>query len=263
MSTARGSSEQVTRCAGRVVAVTGAAGGIGAAIVRRLATDGWSLVLADRDPRALAELADEVVALGGDCLPRAGDVTQPEYVAGLVGSALERYRRLDGFVSNAGIVGGMVPLDDYPEAVFDEVMAVNVRGTFLCLKHALPALRVQPGASFVAMASTSAVRGRANLSAYVASKHAVLGLVRAAALECVGSHARVNAILPGPTQTAMIDAIDRMAAQRSPDGHVARAVSTPYGRPEDVAAAVRFVLSPDAAHMNGAMLTVDGGSIVA
>jgi len=114
----------------------------------------------------------------------------------------------------------------------------------------------------VAIGSTSSIRGRANLAGYVASKHAVLGLVRSAALEVVGTAVRVNAVLPGPTQTAMIDAIDAMAASGSA-GKVQRAVAVPYGEPRDVAGAVAFLLSPESRHMNGAALVVDGGSTLA
>jgi len=114
----------------------------------------------------------------------------------------------------------------------------------------------------VAIGSTSSIRGRANLAGYVASKHAVLGLVRSAALEVVGTAVRVNAVLPGPTRTAMIDAIDAMAASGNA-GKVQRAVAAPYGEPRDVAGVVAFLLSPESRHMNGAALVVDGGSTLA
>lgn len=243
----------------KVAIVTGAGGGIGAAVCARLAAGGWAVVLADRSAGTTAEAEARCRALDAPADTFAGDVTDADYVRELVAFALRRHGRLDAFVGNAGIAGQVKPLADYPDDAFDLVMNVNVRGMFLCLKHAMPALR-ERGGSFVATASTSAIRGRANLSAYVASKHAVLGLVRSAALECMGSGVRVNAVLPGPIQTPMIDAINDMAAQH---GGVARAAHAAYGRPEDVANTVAFLLSPDASHMNGAALVVDAGSTVA
>lgn len=252
----------------RVAVVTGAAGGIGRAIALTLARQGWTLVLTDRHQAALTELCSAAVQAGApagvEACAIAGDVTRDEDVAEVVRHAVERHGRLDGFVSNAGIPGVVQPVDAYPVDVFRQVLDVNVLGTFHCLKHGLPALAAGGGGSFVAMGSTSSVRARANLAAYVASKHAVLGLMRTAALERVGSGVRVNAVLPGPTQTPMIDAINGMAAKRTPDSPaVQRAVSVAYAVPQDVADTVAFLLSPASSHMNGSALVVDGGSTLA
>jgi NAD(P)-dependent dehydrogenase (short-subunit alcohol dehydrogenase family) len=246
----------------RVALVTGAAGGIGSAIAAALAGQGWRLVLADRDGAALETVARSLTAQAADVATLAVDVTDEEAVAGAVRQAMHRYGRLDGCVSNAGTAGLVRPVEEYPLEVFEHTLAVNVTGTFLCLKYALPALRASGGGSFVAIGSTSSVRGRANLAGYVASKHAVLGLMRCAALEQVGSTVRVNAVLPGPTQTAMIDSINAMAAERE-GGAIRRAVAAPLGQPQDVAGTVAFLLSDAARHMNGAALVVDGGSILA
>jgi len=246
----------------RVALVTGAAGGIGGAIAAVLAGQGWRLVLVDRDSAALMAAAQSLPAPAEDVDMLVADVTDEEAVAGAVRHAMHRHGRLDGCVSNAGAAGLVRPVEEYPLEIFQHTLAVNVTGTFLCLKHALPALRASGGGSFVAIGSTSSVRGRANLSGYVASKHAVLGLVRSAALEQVGTLVRVNAVLPGPTQTAMIDSINAMAAERE-GGAIRRAVAAPLGQPEDVAGTVAFLLSDAARHMNGAALVLDGGSILA
>jgi NAD(P)-dependent dehydrogenase (short-subunit alcohol dehydrogenase family) len=266
-----------------VAIVTGAGGGIGTAIACKLAAQGWRLVLADRTEAEASRAreacqrstrpapgADRVAGFSGAAAIdiAAGDAADAQTAAALVDTALRRHGRLDGFVANAGVPGVVRAVEDYPEDVFRQVLDVNVVGTYLCLKHALPALRRQ-GGSFVAMGSTSSIRGRAHLAAYVASKHAVLGLVRTAALECAGSDVRVNAVLPGPTQTAMIEAIDAMAAEAHGAGDasaspgIARALRLPYGRPEDVANTVAFLLCAESRHMNGAALVVDAGSTVA
>lgn len=246
----------------RVAVVTGVAGGIGAAIAARLAGQGWRLVLSDRAGAALDQAVQACrEAAYAEALP--ADVTREDDVAELVRHAVRRHGRLDGFVAAAGVAGTVRAVEEYPADVFQQVLGVNAVGTFLSLKHALPALRAAGGGSFVALGSTSSIRGRAGLSGYVASKHAVLGLVRTAALEQVGGAVRVNAVLPGPIQTAMIAAINDMAAQAGPGGSVSRAVAAPYGEPGDVADAVAFLLSPAARHMNGSALVLDGGSTLA
>lgn len=250
------------RQSGRKVAiVTGAAGGIGAAICARLADSGWALVIAARTEAAAQSALARCHAAGAPAEVRAGDVTDAGYVRDLVEFATAHFGRLDGFVCNAGMAGELAPVTAYPDEAFDQVMAVNVRSMFLALKHALPALRASGGGSFVATASTSSIRGRANLSAYVASKHAVLGLVRSAALECIGTGARVNAVLPGPIQTPLIDGLNELAQQRGQA--IARSTQTPYGHPDDVAGSVAFLLGADSSHMNGACLVIDAGSTLA
>ncbi len=239
-----------------VAVVTGGGGGIGSATARKLASKGWAVVVADQSAEIATEGYDAAAVV-------ACDVTNAEEVRDLLGFVGRRFGRLDGFFANAGISGLVTGIADYPEDVFDRVISINLRGTFLCLKHALPLLREGAGGSFVATASTSAIRGRGNLAAYVASKHGVLGLVRSAAMECVGSNVRVNAVLPGPIHTPMIDEINAMAAKLTPGGTIQRATAAPYGQPEDVANTVAFLLSPDAAHLNGAEIVVDGGSTAA
>lgn len=245
--------------------ITGAAGGIGRAIALTLAGQGWRLLLTDRDIKALQATQQRCQAEGLRPDVLAVDVTCEPEVAAAVHHVLRHYGRLDGVISNAGVAGVVESIADYPTEVFAQTMSINAKGTFLCLKHALPAMQVAGGGSFVAMGSTSSIRGRAHLAAYVASKHAVLGLVRSVALETIGTGVRVNAVLPGPTHTAMIDAINGMAEQHAGDAvsPVRRAVAAPYGEPEDVAGTVAFLLSPQARHLNGAALVVDGGSTLA
>lgn len=248
----------------KVAVITGGGGGIGAATAAKLVSQDWTVVIADHSLAAATSAADACRARGGTAEPIACDVTKAEDIRNLVGFANERFGGIHGFVANAGISGLVTPIAEYPDDVFDEVIRVNLRGVFLCLKHALPVMRAGAGGSFVATGSTASIRGRALVSAYTASKHAVLGLVRTAAMEYLGTNVRVNAVLPGPIHTPMMDSINEMAAQRNPDGGgVLRATPAPYGEPEDVANTVAFLMSPDSAHMNGAAVVVDAGNTVA
>ena len=150
----------------------------------------------------------------------------------------------------------VAPIHEYPEDVFDRLLQVNTKGIFLGLKYVLARMMPRGVGAIVNTASTSAIRGRAGLAGYVATKHAVLGLTRVAALDVAGTHIRVNAILPGPVQSRMMDALDDRAAP-VPAGR-----SGAYGRPEDIASVVAFLTSNEAAHVNGAAWVVDAGMTV-
>ena len=248
----------------KIAVITGGGGGIGSAIAAKLVSQGWAVVIADHALAAATAVADSCRARGGTAEALACDVSKSEDIRKLIAFALERFGAIDGFIANAGISGLVTPLAEYPDDGFDSVLSVNLRGVFLCLKHALPAMRAGAGGSFVAMGSTASIRGRALVSAYVASKHAVLGLVRTAAMEYLDTNVRVNAVLPGPIHTAMMASINEMAAKRNPQGGgVLRATPAPYGKPEDIANTVAFLMSPDSSHMNGAALVVDAGNTVA
>ncbi|MET7996760.1 SDR family NAD(P)-dependent oxidoreductase [Amycolatopsis sp. NPDC005232] len=236
--------------------VTGGAGEIGAAVGRRLARDGWTVVVVDRAGDVAARVATEI---GGEA--RQVDTTDREQVEALVRDVVDRHG-LGALVNNAGIEGAVRPLGDYPEDVFEGVMRTNVHSVFLGLRAALPHLMERGSGVIVNVASTSGIRGRANLAGYVASKHAVVGLTKVAALEVAGTGVRVNAVLPGPIETRMIRAIND-GTHALAGAEVARAATVPYGRVEDVAAAVAHLVSPDARHLNGAEYVVDGGSTVA
>ncbi|NMH97731.1 SDR family NAD(P)-dependent oxidoreductase [Pseudonocardia acidicola] len=246
----------------RVTVVTGGGGGIGRAVARALAGPDAAVVVVDRDPEAAAETLAEVEKAGGTGTVVAADVTRSADVTRYVDIARSFTGRIDVLANNAGIEGVVAPLGEYPEDVFDAVLGVNVKGVFLGLKHVLPVMLEAGAGAIVNTGSTSSIRGRANLGAYVASKHAVLGLTRTAAAEVAGTGVRVNAVLPGPVRTRMIASINAMAAQR-PGGAIARAVATREAEPEEIAATVAFLASDAAAHVNGAGWVIDGGSTVA
>ena len=251
------------RFAGRVLIVTGAAGGIGRAAARRFAAEGAALVAVDLPGSDLAGTVAAVAAVGGDIMAVTADVRYDDDVVSYVATTLDAHGKVDALFNNAGIEGPVAPLVDYPTDDFDRVMAVNVRGVWLGIKHTGPAIAASGGGSIVNTASLAGMTGTARLCAYGASKHAVIGLTKTAALECAPLGVRVNAVAPAPIDTRMVHAIE--AGMNPDDTSVARermAARVPlarYGTPEEVAAVPAFLCSDDAAYMPGAIVPVDGG----
>jgi NAD(P)-dependent dehydrogenase (short-subunit alcohol dehydrogenase family) len=244
-----------TRFGGRLAVITGATGGIGLTTARRLAADGARLFLVDRDKhdvtRAVATLGGEGIAVSGieADVRLAADVERYAAAAADFGGA-----RIDMFFNNAGIEGPAGPVTELSDDAFDDVMAVNVRGVYLGLKHVIPWM--QDGGAIVNTASMGGLFGTANLSAYIASKHAVLGLTRSVAKEVATQGIRVNAVCPGPVAGRMNDVI-----QDALQGHgVEREIPIGrFARAEEIAAVVAFLLSDDASYICGASYQVDGG----
>lgn len=239
--------------------VTGGGGEIGGAICRRLAADGWQVVACDTDLDAANRVCRDI----GNGAARAErlDVTDADHWKCVVSGLAERYT-VGALVNNVGISGPVQSLSAYPEQEFERTMRLNVHGAFLGMQAVLPLMQAAGHGAVTNIASTSAIRARAHLAGYVASKHAVLGLTRVAALESVSSGVRVNAVLPGPVETRMIDHINEGNRALS-GGEVARSASAAYGSVEDVAATVRYLVSAEAGHVNGAAWVVDGGSTLA
>jgi NAD(P)-dependent dehydrogenase (short-subunit alcohol dehydrogenase family) len=251
------------RLEGKVAIVTGAAGGIGSAAAAALAREGARLTLVDRDERGLKETAARV----GDVLVRPGDVTSAADVERYVEATVRRFGRLDVLFNNAGIAGEVKPIIEADETVFDRVLAVNLRGVWLNLRYALRAMvRAGNGGSVVNTSSALGFRGLQGHGAYIASKHAVIGLTRVAALEAAASRIRVNAICPGPTDTSMMRFLEE---QTNPDDPASvhtflegRIPLGRYGRSDEIAEAVVFLASDEASFVTGAVLVADGGRTV-
>ncbi|MDY7084875.1 MAG: SDR family oxidoreductase [Actinomycetota bacterium] len=243
----------------KVVVVTGAAGGIGAASARRLAEEGARVVAVDLDEERVRKVAESVGGLGV-----AADVSSEDGVAGYLSAAVERFGRVDLHHLNAGIPGSFATLPELSAAEFDRVMAVNVRGVFLGVRAAFRRYAEQGTAGHIVITgSIGSLRGSADLLAYQTSKHAVLGILKGAAMYGGPLGVRVNAVAPGIVPTDLFAATP--AAAGGKDDMSRRASSTPLrraGTGDDVASVVAFLLSDDAAYMTGEVVSVDGGASI-
>jgi len=230
---------------GKRALVTGAGSGIGAAVARQLASEGAAVVLADRDLEPAAALAAE---LGADAIRL--DVRDEEQVAPAMSG-------LDVLVNVAGI-GSTTTAPDTTLDVWEDVFAVNARGTFLCCKHAIPGMAARGAGSIVNVASVAALVGLKRRAAYCASKGAVVSLTRALAVDHVGDGVRVNAVCPGTVDSPWVRRLVEDAGE-SLDELRARQPLGRLGTPEEVAAAVAYLASDDAAFVTGTAFVIDGG----
>jgi A-factor type gamma-butyrolactone 1'-reductase (1S-forming) len=236
---------------GRAALVTGAASGIGRASAIAFAAAGASVALVDIDADGLADTAEAARARGARAEALVADVTSLRQVTEAVRRAAEIFGRLDAAHNNAGVPGPYVPLDEYEEEDFMHVLQVDLAGVWRCMRSEIRHMRTQRSGAIV---NTSSMLGSAAMpdnGAYVAAKHAVHGLTRAAALELGGTGVRVNAIAPGVTRTRMTSAVSDELLSRVPLGRIAE--------PEEIAAAAVWLCSPQASYITGSVLVADGG----
>ena len=238
---------------GKVALVTGAAAGIGHATALAFAHAGARLVLADRDEEAGAQLAADIIAAGGEAIFVPTDVSDPADAAALMQAALARFGRVDHAFNNAGV---STYTDDWDPGQMLRVLAVNLHGVMFGMQHQIAQMLAQGGGTIVNTASVAGLTG-AGTAEYVASKHGVVGLTRAAGVRYAARGVRVNAVCPGVIETAMTAPLVADAAMRPrlqsmvPIGR--------FGTPQDVAEAVLFLSSPRSAFIVAHALPVDGG----
>lgn len=247
----------------KVAIVTGAGSGFGAAIARRFADEGASVVVNDIDAGKADEVAGSIGAGGGRARAKAADVSKDAEVAALVRSALEAYGRLDIVVNNAGATHRNQPMLDVDEMEFDRIYAVNVKSIFLTARHAVPHFRRAGSGCFVNIASTAGVRPRPGLTWYNGSKGAVIVTSRSMAAELGPEKIRVNVVNPVIGETGLLEQF--MGVADTPQNRAKFVASIPMGRlsqPMDIANAALFLASDEASFITGACLEVDGGRCV-
>ncbi|CAA2137277.1 glucose 1-dehydrogenase [Methylobacterium bullatum] len=239
----------------KVVFVTGAASGIGRAAALAFAAEGARVAIADRTAATLEHLRAEIEAAGGEVLAIRCDVSLPEEVEAAIAGTVERFGRLDCAFNNAGVENRATPVHEIELDEWDRILDINLRGTFLCMKYELAQMVRQGGGVVVNTSSGAGIRGVAGGAAYAASKHAIIGLTRSAALDYARKNIRVNAILPGNIETPMMD--------RFTGGDVQKAIDLePVGRlgkPEEIAEAVLWMCSDLGGFVTGAATVIDGG----
>lgn len=248
---------------GKVALVTGAAAGIGRATALKFAAEGANVVVCDVDAKGAEETVMLITEKGGKAAFVRADVSNPADVDALIHKTVDLYGRLDCACNNAGIEGKIAPLAEQSEDNFDAIMAVNTKGTFLCLRAEINQM-LKGGGAIVNLASIAGLIGFAGLSPYTASKHAVIGLTKNAAIEYGKQGIRVNSVCPGGIDTRMLDSL----AEQSTGGEVgSREMLDPLhpigriGTPEEVAELIVWLCSPASSFMTGANIPIDGGYV--
>jgi len=245
--------------AGKTVLVTGGASGIGRAAALAFAREGGRVLLADLDAEGGEATAGTARAAGGEASFVRCDVSREESVEELVADAVARLGRLDAAFNNAGITGATGALHEIDLEGFERTLRVNLVSVFLCMKHEIRAMRAQGGGAIVNTASGAGVVATPMLSPYCASKHAILGLTKTAALEQARSGVRVNAVCPGSVDTPMLrrhmddPAVEKLIRAGQPGGRL--------GTPEEIAEAAVWLCSDRASFVSGASLFVDGAAV--
>ncbi len=245
---------------GKVSLVTGAASGIGRATSLVMSREGATVVVSDIDADGAEETLSAIEAAGGDGIVVRADVARSDDVAALVEKVVSAYGRLDCAFNNAGVEGHMTGrVHEYPKDQWDRLIEINLTGVWLCMKYEIPQMLHQGGGAIVNTGSAAAFIGARRMAAYVASKHAVAGLTKTAALEYALDGIRVNAVCPGMTDTPLMG---RLLTDRDQDSEADIPSRQPIGRlgtPEEIAESVTWLCSDAASFVTGLAMAVDGG----
>jgi NAD(P)-dependent dehydrogenase (short-subunit alcohol dehydrogenase family) len=239
--------------------ITGGAGGIGKETAKRFLREGAKVMLVDLNEDDLKQTRED---LGGDHVYYvAADVSKVDDVKNYVNKTKEQFGKVNIFFNNAGIEGVVKPIGDYPVEEFDKVMAVNVRGVWLGMKYVIPLMK--SGGSVIITSSVAGVRGTANVSPYVASKHALLGITKSLALEMAGDNIRVNALNPSPVDNRMMRSLEKgFSPDDEEEAKAQFEQMIPLGRyaeNEDIANLATFLASDESSFITGATYMIDGG----
>ena len=248
----------------KVCVITGGAGSIGAASARLLLQEGAKVMITDLQGAALKKVAAEIGGHGDSLAWVAADVTRSDQVRGVVARTVSRFGKIDVLFSNAGNFGVVAPIADYPEDVFDAVLAVHVKGAFLCAKHAVP--QMNDGGSIIITSSVAGVTGDPGVYGYITAKHAQVGLMRVLAKELAGRNIRVNTLHPGPVANDFqLNVEKKLGELIGRDGTQFFDEIIPmhrHVRPDEVARSVLFLASDASSFTTGSLLMVDGGMSV-
>ena len=244
----------------KVVLVTGGGSGIGRATSLLIAKQGAKVMIADYVPDSALKTVTMIKDAGGtaDCI--AADVSIREQVEAIVAKTMETYGRIDGAFNNAGIEGKMVDTVEYPEDVFDRIMAINLKGVWLCMKYEISQMLKSGGGAIVNTASGAGLVGVPMLSAYNASKHGVVGLTKTAALEYAQKNIRVNCVCPGLIDTPMVRRMVDSGGMNEQEFVAAEPVRR-MGKPEEIGHGVVWLLSDAASFVTGHSMSIDGGYV--
>lgn len=260
----------MSRLSGKVAVITGGAGEIGSETAKLFAKEGAKVLLVDIDDEKCKKIVSEI---GGDAVSYfIADVTKPEQVQAYVQAAVDRYGGIDVFLDNAGIVGDVAPTHEFSVENFEKVMAINVTAVFTGLKYVIPVMLGRGGGSCILSSSILGVRGTPGLTAYTTSKHALLGMMRVAAIEYGPFNVRVNCINPGALESGMMRHIEKgvapiatvaMGVEVTPEQVYALFIErTPlrrYGTVKDIAPVMLFLASDESRHCTGHFFLADGG----